>query len=401
MSKVIFDKKKINELLTRGIEQVLIKAHLEKRLLKGERLRVKLGIDPSGKDLHLGHAVVLKKLKAFQDLGHEIILIVGSFTGMIGDPSGKTQTREPLSESQIKKNFATYKKQAEKIVDLSKTKVLYNHTWLKKLRFSDIIKLGGSFTVSQMIDRDMYQERIKKNLPISLPEFFYPLMQGYDSVHIKADVELGASDQLFNILAGRTIQKHYNIPEQDLIITPLLIGLDGIKKMGKSENNFVALNDSADEMYGKIMSIPDKLILHYFELATTIEQAEIKTVKQKLKNSNVNPRDIKMRLAREITTLYHSATAAKKAEEQFKKIFQKKEAPEKMPSLNINILHPNPTVSDTAGLGFEISKTEMRIVIKQKGLKKNNKIVISPEEGIKEGDILQKGKRHFIKIVKK
>ena len=219
MSRISTDKEKISQILEHNVEDVLIKAHLEKQLFSGKKLRVKLGIDPSGSELHIGHAVVLHKLRAFQELGHTIILVVGSFTGIIGDPTGNTAARRQLSKKDIKENIAQYKKQSGMILDVREAEIVYNDQWLAKMKFEDILKLAGSFTVSQMLDRDMYQERIKKELPISLPEFFYPLMQGYDSVEIKADVELGGTDQLFNVLAGRIIQKHYNIAQQDIITT--------------------------------------------------------------------------------------------------------------------------------------------------------------------------------------
>jgi len=400
MAKIITDSKKINELLERGVEEALVREHLEKRLKSGDRLKVKLGIDPSGSLLHLGHAVVLRKLRAFQELGHEIILIVGSFTGMIGDPTGKTTIRKPLTYAEVRKNFTTYKAQAGKIIDISKTKVFYNHKWLSKLKFDEILEAAGAFTVSQMLDRDMYKERMQKNLPISLPEFFYPLMQGYDSVYVKADVEIGASDQLFNILAGRTLAKHLGKKEQDLVITPLLLGTDGVKKMGKSEGNFIALTSEPSDMYGKVMSIPDSLIAHYFELATDVEEEELKRIKSVLEKKDVNPRDVKMRLAREIVKIYHGDRASKDAEASFKKVFQERSTPGNMPVKKVLFLKG--TLENlVASSGIVSSKSEARRVILERGIKLNGAVKTDPKEIIEisgNGVVIQKGKRHFIKL---
>ncbi len=391
MAKVIIDKKKIDELLKRGVEDVIVRENIEKKLKSGKRLKIKLGIDPSGDALHIGHAVILRKLRALQDMGHEIILIVGSFTGTIGDPTGKTTTRKQLTESDVKKNFQNYKAQASRVLNMRNTKVLYNHKWLKKLKLSDVLEIAGSFTVSQMLERDMYQERMKKGLSISMPEFFYPLMQGYDSVMVDADIELGGTDQLFNVLAGRVIQKHFGKKEQDVMVTPLLVGLDGVKKMSKSENNYIAIEDAPNEMYGKVMSIPDTVMENYYELATDID---VESVKKEIKE---NPRDAKMKLASEIVTIYHSKEDAKKAEDEFIKTFQKKGTPDDIKEITINSSVEN---VEALALSFGVSKSEIRRLIKQKGIKMNGK-VIEEETKLEDGAVMQKGKRHFVKVIKK
>ena len=400
MARVITSKAKIKEILEHQVEDVIVKNHLEKQLLSGKHLRVKLGIDPTRPDLHIGHAVVLRKLRAFQELGHKVILLVGSFTGMIGDPEGKASVRKKLSASDVKKNFASYKRQAAKIIDINKTEIVYNDKWLSKLKLEQTLELASSFTVSQMLERDMYQERIKKGLPINLIEFIYPLMQGYDSVEIKADIEIGGTDQLFNILAGRTVQKHFGMPEQDVLTCPLLVGLDGHKKMSKSEDNYISLDNTEHDMYGKIMSIPDHIIPHYFKLATDSTEKEVQDITRELERSKVNPRDVKMKLADIIVSMYHSKAKARGAEEQFKNIFQKKGEPEAIP--NFEIAMPSQvSIIDVVTSAFGISKSDVRRLIDQQGLRKNRMLVQNINEIVKDGDILQKGKRHFIKIQKK
>lgn len=400
MPRVSTNKEKVKLILSHQVEDVVVKNHLEKQLLSGKHLRVKLGIDPSSPDLHIGHAVVLRKLRAFQELGHKVVLVVGSFTGMIGDPTGKTSVRKKLSAADVKKNFTSYKRQAGKIIDINKTEVVYNDKWLAKKKFEDILQLASSFTVSQMLERDMFQERVKNDLPINMTEFFYPLMQGYDSVEVKADIEIGGTDQLFNILAGRVIQKHYNMPEQDVITCPLLVGVDGHKKMSKSEDNFISLDDTEHDMYGKIMSIPDHVIPHYYELATECSEKEVIDITRELERSKVNPRDVKMKLADIVVSMYYTKAKARTAEEQFKNIFQKKGEPELIPSFEI-AMPSQLSIIDVVTSAFGISKSDVRRLIDQQGLRKNKMLVQNINEIVKDGDILQKGKRHFVKIVKK
>lgn len=320
------NSQKIEEILTRGVEDVIVKEELRKKLTSGKKIRLYLGIDPTGADLHLGHVVVLWKLRDFQDLGHEVVLLIGDFTARIGDPTGKDVARKVLTEKEIKENFKYYKKQASKILDFSKVKIKYNSTWLSKLKFADILKLAGNFTVQQMIQRDMFQKRLSENLPISLQEFMYPLMQGYDSVAMDVDLEVGGNDQMFNMLVGRTLQKIYNNKDKDVLTCKLLLGTDG-RKMSKTFDNFVAIEETPSNMYGKIMSIKDELIDHYFELATRLSENEILEIKKSLNN----PRDIKAKLAEEVVKMYHGEKNAKIAQEEFNKVFRDKELPDEIP----------------------------------------------------------------------
>jgi len=256
--------KEIKELLSRGVSDVIVRKDLEKKLNSGEKLRIKFGIDPTGSALHIGHAVILRKLREFQRLGHEILFLLGTFTAQIGDPTGKTETRKVLSREDVRKNIRDYKVEAAKVLDIDKVRFYENHEWLQDMSFTELIKVSQSFTVSQMIERDMFQDRIKRELPISLHEFFYPLMQGYDSVILRADLEIGATEQTFNLLAGRTLQKSFGEKPQDIMTMPVLEGTDGKEKMSKSLGNFIALSDPPREMFGKTMSIPDDLIIKYF-----------------------------------------------------------------------------------------------------------------------------------------
>lgn len=329
------DPTTVSEILERGVVDVIVRQDLQRKLASGKQLKVKLGIDPTGSDLTIGHAVVLRKLKQFSQAGHHVDLVIGTFTGRIGDPTGKSQTRGVLDMDQIRKNIATWMDQAAKVLDVDKVKVVYNHEWLEKLNFADVTNLAMQFTVQQMLQRDMYQERWKKELPIALHEFMYPLMQGYDSVALKSDVELGGTDQLFNLLAGRPIQKAYGLSEQNILTVPILEGLDGKEKMSKSLGNYIALNDSAADMYGKTMSIPDALIGKYFELATEVPMETIKGY-LKMMQQGENPRNIKMKLAFELSALYHGETAAHGAQDDFVKMFQKDELPENVPDVTVD-----------------------------------------------------------------
>ena len=315
---VKIDQKKIEEILTRGVSEIIVKEDLKKKLFSGKKIRLYLGVDPTGATLHLGHAIVLKKLKEFANLGHEVILLIGDFTAKIGDPTGKDATRIPLTDKQIKENFKDYKKQASKVLDFSKVKIQYNSKWLSKLKFVDILKLSSNFTVQQMLHRDMFDKRIKENAPINQTEFMYPLMQGYDSVAMNVDLEIGGNDQMFNMLCGRTLQKIYNNKNKKILTTKLLLGTDG-RKMSKTYNNAIYLIDTPENMYGKIMSIKDELILDYFELCTNISQTDISEIKK-----IPNPRDQKEILAKEIVKLYHSEKEANKAVEDFNKTFRDK-----------------------------------------------------------------------------
>lgn len=332
-SKVVTDETRIKELLSRGVEDVFILENLQKKLQSGKKLRVKLGFDPTSPSVHIGRAIVLRKLRAFQDLGHIAVFIVGDFTAQIGDPSDKLEKRPMLSTEKIKENLKTYKEQIGKIIDLSKAKFHYNSAWLSKLGFQEIAELAESFSVQQMSARRNFKDRFDRGEEVSLREFLYPLMQGYDSVAVDADVELGGFDQLFNVKAGRIIQKHYGKPEQDVLTVQMLEGTDG-RKMSSSWGNVISLSDHPADMYGKIMAVRDELIEKYFLLCTGLSMQDIASVKEDL-FSGKNPRDIKARLAREIVTMYHGGVAADEAEHSFINTFKKGELPEDTKEANV------------------------------------------------------------------
>ncbi len=391
------NSQKIQEVLNRRVSEIIVKSDLEKKLLSGKKLRIYLGVDPTGFYLHLGHAVVLRKLKEFVDLGHEVILLIGDFTAKIGDPTGKDAMRIPLSDKQIKANFKDYKKQASKILDFWKVKIKYNSKWLSKLRFEDILRLSSNFTVQQMLHRDMFDKRIKENQPISVTEFMYPLMQGYDSVVMDVDLEIGGNDQMFNMLAGRTLQKIYNNKDKNILTTKLLLGTDG-RKMSKTYDNAIYLTDAPNDMFGKVMSIKDELIEQYFELCTDVSLEEIEKIKL-----IANPRDQKVLLAKEIVKIYYDEKSAQIAEEEFNNIYQKGNLP-----TDIEIFETDKRVYPILDLlvdsGLAPSKNEAKrlveggaVTIEVKSIK--SKVENWKEEIVIEDDaIIQVGKRKFIKI---
>lgn len=390
---------KFKSLLDKGTVDVIVRDDLETKLKSGKKLRIKLGIDPSGADLHIGHMVVIKKLKEFQDLGHHILLLFGNFTGQIGDPTGKTETRKPKTQEELEKNAEHYIDQVSKILDVDKIEVVWNADWLSPLTFADVIKLSAHFTVAQMLERDMFQDRIKNSQPISMHEFLYPLMQGYDSVALKADVEIGGTDQTFNLLAGRTLQKAYGQVPQNIITVPILEGLDGKIKMGKSEGNYIGVNEASNEMYGKVMSIPDNLILKYFELATNVTLEELDSLKSQIE-SGANPRDLKMRLGREIVALYHDESAAKAAEEEFINVFRNKELPEEIEEVCLSTESWN-VIDLISECKMVSSKSEGRRMIDGDAVKIDGEKISSIEDNItlsKEGKLVQVGKRRFLLV---
>lgn len=390
----------IQALLQRGTSEVIVLEEFKKKLASGKKLRVKLGIDPSGSALHLGHAVPFRKLRQFQDAGHQAILIVGNFTGKIGDPTDKSATRQQLTQEQVNENLKTYIDQAGKILDVSKLEIVYNADWLEHMSFSEVIGLAANFTVQQMLERDMFEKRMNENKPIHLHEFFYPLMQGYDSVVLKADVELGGSDQKFNCLAGRVLQKAHGEEPQNVMIMPILEGLDGKMKMSKSLNNYIGLLESPEEQYGKVMSIPDELITRYFELATNVTMEEIAKIGNTVKNGG-NPRDAKMRLGREIVTIYHSAEDAARAEQHFIQLFQKKALPDEIATHTL----PADEISLVEAIfqsGLETSKSQINRLIEQGGVKvdqvavKDRSFAFVPSA---KPLIVQVGKRKFVQFL--
>ena len=400
--KTITDKNKIDEVLSRGVEEVIVKENLEKRLESGKKLRIKLGIDPTGSVLHLGHAIVLRKLRDFQNLGHQVIFLIGDFTARIGDPSGRSAARKPMTDKEIEINMKSYAKQAGLILEMKKVEIRYNSEWLEKLNFEKLIMLASKVTYAQMAQRADFKERIKNDQDLNLQEFLYPMMVGYDSVVLKADVELGGTDQKFNLLMGRQLQKRYEQEPQEIITCPLLEGLSGGDKMSKSLDNYIALTERGEEIYGKIMSLTDNLIIRYFTLGAYLSLEKIAEIKQELDGGKVNPRDIKMRLAYEITKIYHGEKKAAEAREHFVKTVQKKEVPEEVKEWRTE--KGNWRLIDLlVEVKLAVSKGEAKRLIEQGGIKLDgaavndiNKIVEITDSGV----LLQRGKRGFVKVIK-
>lgn len=386
-----------DHLLKRGVQDIVPKKGLLEKLKAGKKLRVYLGIDPTSTNIHLGNAVPLRKLRDFQQAGHEVIFLVGSFTALIGDTSDKDAMRQPLTQEQIEHNFHTYKQQASKILDFSRAKIMYNGDWLSNLSFQNIVELAQHFTVQQMIQRDMYQKRLEADKPIGLHEFLYPLMQGYDSVHMEVDLEIGGNDQLFNMLAGRTLLQAYKQKEKFVLTTPLIEGTDG-RKMSKSYGNTINLTDSPVDMFGRTMSMADDLIIKYFMLCTDVSMKEIDEMDMALKSGS-NPRDAKVKLASELVKMYHGEAAATQAYEDFVNVFKKGGVPEEMPEFKLN---GDRNIVDLLMLCELIkTKSEGRKVIEQGGVKINDEKITSHEAVIhlEEGMIIQVGKRRFARII--
>ncbi len=392
------------KIISKGADEIIDIKDLKEKLIKAQKenrgLVVKLGLDPSAPDIHLGHAVVLRKIKQMQDLGHRAVIIIGDFTGMIGDPTGRSKTRKQLTKEQVLINAKTYEEQIFKILDREKTEVRFNSEWLSKLNFRDVIELSAKYTVSRMMEREDFKNRFENNLSIGIHEFFYPLMQAYDSVEIKADIELGGTDQRFNVLMGRTIQKDYDMESQVAIFMPILEGTDGKDKMSKSLGNYIGVKEDADNMYGKVMSIPDSMIIKYYELATDIHPDEVEKIKLMLEEDKANPRDIKMRLAKEIVGLYHGKEEALKAEDNFKKLFQKKEIPEDIESLNLyNACEEEKKILNIiCKMNFVPSRSEGKRLMKQGAVRVNGEKV-SEDITVCNQDVIQVGKRNFVKIL--
>jgi tyrosyl-tRNA synthetase len=393
------------DLIKRGTFEIIPEEDLvkkiEKSIKENKPLNIKLGCDPSRPDLHIGHSVVLRKLAQFQKLGHTAILIIGDFTGMIGDPSGRNVMRPALSLEETRKNGESYFEQASKILDKEKTKIVYNSEWLSKMNFEDVIKLSSKYTIARMIERDDFTKRYKAGEPISIHEFLYPLAQAMDSVAIESDVELGGTDQKFNLLVGRDIQREFGIEPQVIITTPLLVGTDGVEKMSKSYNNYIGISESPDEIYGKSLSIPDNLIYTYFKLATDISNEELKEIKLQLEDRNINPRDIKRKLARTLVKTYYDEKSAKEAEEGFDKIFIKKETPDEIPEHKISNKTMN-IIDLILEVNFAPSKSEARRLVTQGGVSIDGERIdnISAIVTFDTEKILKVGKRKFIKLSK-
>ncbi len=381
-------------------EEELVKK-LERSLKEGKPLNIKLGCDPSRPDLHIGHSVVLRKLANFQSLGHQAILIVGDFTGMIGDPSGRSATRPALTLEQTRVHGESYFQQASKILDAEKTKIVYNSDWLSKMNFEEVIKLASKYTVARMIERDDFEKRFKAGEPIGIHEFLYPLAQAMDSVAIKSDVELGGTDQKFNLLVGRDIQREHEMEPQVILTMPLLIGTDGTEKMSKSYDNYIGISDPPKEMYGKTLSIPDDLIYVYYTLASDVPETELTKIKSQLENPDINPRDIKRNLAKTFVRMYHSSHDAQLAEEEFDKIFIKKEVPDNIPEFKITEDEIN-IVDLIIKVGFSGSKGEAKRLVNQSGVSVEGEKILDTNKiiKIKEGIVLKVGKRKFGKLIK-
>jgi tyrosyl-tRNA synthetase len=393
---IITDKKRIAEVLERGVDEVIVKEELETKLASGQRLRVKLGIDPTGSLLHLGHAVVLRKLRDFQDLGHQVIFLIGDFTARIGDPSGRSVERKPLSDREIDENMKNYIKQAGLILDTDNVEVRYNSEWLAKLDFQDLIELTSKVTYAQVAQRADFKKRIGSQTDITLQEFMYPVMQGYDSVALEADVEIGGTDQKFNLLMGRQLQKRYDQAEQDVVTCPLLEGLAGKDKMSKSLDNYIGLSEPSAEMYGKLMSIGDNLLEQYFSLCTDLPKIEISEMKRAMKHG-ANPRDFKMKLAFAVVKDLHGEQAAQTAQEHFVSTIQQKSAPADMRSLPLKNC---PTILDglISYFGETKSKSDLRRLIEQGGVMVNNKKVFDFSDRLSRGDVIKAGKRDWFSI---
>ena len=379
-------------------EEELIKK-LEKSINNNKPLKIKLGLDPSAPDIHLGHTVILRKLKQLQDLGHEIIIIIGDFTGKIGDPTGKSKMRKSLSDEEVLQNAKTYEEQVFKILDKEKTTIKFNSEWLSKLTFEDVLQLTQYTTVARMLEREDFRLRFENQRPIYLNEFFYPLMQAFDSTAIEADIEFGGTDQRFNLLSGRTLQKEIGKEPQVVIMMPLIEGLDGKNKMSKTLGNYIGIYESAKSKYQKVMEIPDELIVKYYTLLTDVSDEKIKEVKSKLKDENINLRDIKMDLAREIVSLYHTAEEVDQAEERFKMIFQMGQKPKDIDTINAEKENFD-LIQIVVDKGLVSSKSEFRRLLAQGGVKINDKKITKEEFLPKEGElVVQIGKKKFIKII--
>lgn len=392
------------EILSRGCEEIInegeFRKKLEKSISTSTPLRIKLGIDPSGTDLHLGHAVPLRKLKQFQDLGHHVFFLIGTFTGRIGDPTGKSETRKMLTAEQVQENIRTYLDQVSLILDLDKINVVYNADWLEKLTLEDVLKLLSQFTVSQMISREDFAKRLSENKPVSLIEFMYPILQGYDSVELKADVELGATEQKFNLLRGRDLQKNAGQEQQICMIMPILEGLDGVEKMSKSLNNYIGVKDSPNDMFGKVMSVSDELMYRYYEVITEVPREEILKMKEEVNNGNLHPMEAKKRLGTEVVKIYHGEEESVKAREWFENVFSRKNLDVDLPVIEVE--YRKMSIIDLLVKETKLMNTtsDARRLVEQGGFKINDEAIkdvkkmVVPESGM----IIRAGKKKIIKI---
>ncbi|GGG27061.1 tyrosine--tRNA ligase [Paenibacillus abyssi] len=396
------------EVIRRGVVEIVpeeeLKAKVIRSVVQGKPLKVKLGLDPSAPDIHIGHTVVLHKLRQFQLLGHEVQLIIGDFTGRIGDPTGKSETRKQLTEEDVKRNAETYRKQIFKILDPQHTTIYFNSEWLGPMTFADVVGLSAKVTVARMLERDDFTKRYQSGQPISIHEFFYPLMQGYDSVALESDVELGGTDQKFNLLMGRTLQKEYGKSTQAAIMTPLLEGLDGVQKMSKSLGNYIGIDEEPNQIYGKAMSIPDELMAKYYELATDMSNEELAALKQGLQDGSVHPRDAKMQLARTFVRMYHDEESAQAAQQHFVTVFQQRALPDEIEEAVLSTAELEEgkirIVKLLVTLGLQASGSEAKRSVQQGAVRINEDKISDPAAEVepKDGDVIQVGKRKFVKI---
>jgi tyrosyl-tRNA synthetase len=390
------------EKIKRKTVEIINEDELKERLKSGKKLRVKLGADPTAPDLHLGHYVVLRKLRDFQELGHQVVFIIGDFTGLVGDPSGRSKTRPPLSKEQIQENAKTYFEQVFKVLDKDKTEVRFNSEWLSKITFEDWFRLCANFTLARILERDDFQKRFSQDIPIFFHELFYPIMQAYDSYAIDADVELGGTDQKFNLIMGRHLLEAKGKQPQIAIIMPILRGLDGVQKMSKSLGNYVGITEDPKTMFGKIMSIPDELIAEYYYLILDVDDEKAKEIEESIKEGKVNPRDLKLELAKGIVEIFHGKDEAQKAYDNFIKVFSKRELPEEVEELHIENFVTDGVVDIVnllVSLNILPSKSEVKRLIEQGGLKINEERVTNFKVKVSNGDILRVGKKQFYKLV--
>lgn len=394
----------IDEILSRGVGEIIQKDSLAEKLKSGKKLRIKFGIDPTAPDLHLGHTVPLRKLKQFQDLGHQVILIIGDFTATIGDPSARKEARKILSKAEVKNNMKTYLKQVGKILDLQKTEVHQNSEWYDKKEPFFLLELSSNVSLQQIMARDDFRKRVMGKQDVSMLEGIYPMLQGYDSVAVNADLEIGGTDQKFNLLMGRKIQRAYGKEEQDIMLLPLLVGIDGVRKMSKSFDNYIAINDEPVTMYGKVMSIPDDLIVSYYELVTDITSGGLEVIKKELNppaGGGKNPRDVKAELAKLIVEMYHSAEAAEEAQAEFEKVFKNKEIPSEIPEFTIEDMSAQWTILKILNKAMEdLSNSEIRRLIEGGAIYIGDEKITDPQKTIRlqDGMVIKVGKRRFIKV---
>jgi tyrosyl-tRNA synthetase len=396
-------------IVQRGAAEILpldaLKVKLRRSIETNTPLKVKLGLDPTAPDIHIGHTVVFHKLREFQKLGHIVQLVIGDFTARIGDPTGKSETRKPLSEEQVKENAKTYTDQLFKVLDKEKTEIYFNSHWLSPLSFAEVTELAAKCTVARILERDDFSKRYHSGQAISVHEFFYPLMQGYDSVALKTDIELGGTDQTFNLLMGRHLQKEYGQEEQVILTMPLLEGLDGVKKMRKSLGNYIGIDEHPHEMYGKAMSIPDSLMVKYFELATDLSHEELELLKNGLADGSTHPRDAKMKLAFTLVRMYHGEEAAQEAEEHFRRVFQKRELPDEMDKAEIRASELENgqmrVVPLLVRLGLVATNGEARRMIRQGGVRIDQEKVTDEhlQVKVKNGLVVQVGRRKFVRVI--